>query len=377
MPITVLHPNTEQVASFSPQDEAVQFANLIESLGLNAAIKNVITQLQLIEMDGQAVPCTINRTEYDNSYVCSPFTAYISYAKDELGLLENPLLETGLKGAIGLASGALKLAKINQTVSLNNWLVSTNLVPDWSTEALKNTQQQLTTTYPDYSLSIRSLNQISNADLMQRLEQQGWLMIPARQVYLFDNKETHWWKRNNCKNDQRLLRKTTLHYTDNSSFSSEDFLQMETCFNQLFIEKHSPYNPQFTAAFFKELHQAGLVDFHGFRNASGTLIGFIGLFTQQKTITTPMLGYDTRLPRSLGLYRLLMAVLLKKTYESGLMMNLSSGAAGFKRQRGGIPTIEYTAFYVKHLPAKRRWALQQFAKVLNQYAPKMFEKHQI
>lgn len=357
--------------------EAQAFYNSLKTVGLRHAIRNIDTELKLEEMEGRLVPITINTAQYENSYVCSPYTAYISYAREELGLLNNLLLETGLKSVIGLASGALKLAKINQTVSINNWLISTNIVPDWSPETVQDFTLSLSQRYPDHSLSIRSLNGRTNAQLIQTLQQQGWLLIPARQVYLFDNQNTDWWKRNNTKNDQRLLRKTALQYVSNEDLFPEDFQAIETCFNQLFIEKHSHYNPQFTADYFQALHKAGLVTFHCFRSISGRIVAAIGLLTQQDIITSPILGYDTQLPKSLGLYRLLIAVLLKETYEKGHLMNLSSGAGAFKRMRGGEPEIEYTAFYVEHLPQKRRWALCQFAKLLNQTAPHLFKKYQI
>lgn len=345
--------------------------------GVHQAIQNVATRLTLENIQNEWVPVTVNQTEYDNSYVCSPYTAYISYARDELGLLNNVFLETALKGVIGLGSLTLKQAKINQTVSLNNWLVSTNLVPDWSEATLQTLVTDLTQRYPDHSLSLRSLNARTDGDMMARLKAHGWLLIPARQVYLFDNENTDWWKRNNCKNDQRLLRKTILRYAPASELEYEDFADIERIFTQLFIDKHSAHNPQFSTEFLYHLHTSGLVDFHTFRDSSGQVVGAIGVFTQRDIITTPILGYDTRLPKSLGLYRLLMAVLLKHTYESGKLMNLSSGAAEFKRMRGGQPHIEYTAFYVKHLPPKRRHLMQAFAGLVNRTAPNQFEKHQL
>jgi hypothetical protein len=75
-------------------------------------------------------------------------------------------------------------------------------------------------------------------------------------------------------------------------------------------------------------------------------------------ITAPLMGYDTSLPQRLGLYRLLMAAVLKYAMETGRRVNLSAGAAQFKRLRGGVPAIEYSAVLADHLPRERQRAVR-------------------
>lgn len=354
------------------------FVDIVENLGLNNAISNVQTKLDTLVIEGQPVPITLNQEEYGNSYVCSPYTAYISYAEDELQLIHSAGQRSVFKLAIRIADRLLKLAKINQTLSINNWLVSTNLPPNWSADTIPELTNRLIERYPQYSFSIRSLNAHNNLDLMNALKDSGWLLIPARQVYLFDNKQRDWWKRSHTKRDQSLLRNTSLQMVEPEQHQQADFAEIYRCFNQLFIEKHSLFNPQFTAEFLYQLHTTGLMKFYSFRDPeTSTIIASIGLFTQQEIITTPIVGYDTERPKELGLYRLLMAVLLKQTYETGQMMNLSSGAGSFKRARGGIATIEYTAFYTKHLAWHRQLIMAGFAKVLNKFGPKVLESNQI
>ena len=384
MPTNALNAATH---AYDQPCSAQSFVNTLSKLSAqqgaqHIGIRNVNTQVHLVQIGNQLVPATLNHAEYQNSYVCSPYTAYISYAKDELGLLNNPLLESLLSGGIMLTGLALKLAKLNQTLSLNNWLVSTNLLPIWTAQDIQEATQRLIQQRPQHSLNIRSLNLKHHAALIDLLKSQGWLLLPARQVYLFDNQERQWWQRNHTKKDQALLRKVEagklpLHWVKPHELLDSDFKSLEICFNQLFIEKHSHYNPQFSADFLREMHHQALIEFHSFRDENGRIVATIGLFTQQNTITTPIVGYDTDLPKELGLYRLLMAVLLRLTYERQQPMNLSSGAGSFKRARGGEPVLEYTAFYTQHLPWGRRVIHQSFAKILNQFAPKMFEKHQI
>lgn len=379
-----LKPQTDtRDPSFYPQADAEAYVDFFGEVGLRRAIANIETDYRLMSFAGRKVPVSLNHTEYGNSYVCSPYTAYISYAKDELGLLNNRLLESLLAVLIRMAGGFLKAARINRTLSINNWLVSTNLIPDWDLAQLQADTESLSKAHPGHSLSIRSLNEAHHGDLMTELAHQGWLLIPARQVYLFDPESSQkWWKRSHTKKDQALLRKveagkTSLHRVFPEQLRREDFEQIHQCFHQLFIEKHSNYNPQFSTEYLYWLHKKGLVAFHGFRDDTGRIVASIGLFIQQNTITTPIVGYDTTLPKSLGLYRLLMAVLLKETYERGQPMNLSSGAGSFKRARGGAPTLEYTAFYCTHLPWHRRALLKGFSALMNRFAPSLFDKHQI
>src|SRR5579875_2475338 len=51
-------------------------------------IENVTTTYMALLVDEQIVlPLSLNRHEYENSYVCSPFTHYVTYAIEELALI--------------------------------------------------------------------------------------------------------------------------------------------------------------------------------------------------------------------------------------------------------------------------------------------------
>ncbi|MED1795188.1 hypothetical protein P4V54_21170 [Brevibacillus nitrificans] len=58
--------------------------------GAERYVKNVRTKMEALAFDDIVLPVTINETEYENSYVCSPYTHYITYAKEELRM---PMLE--------------------------------------------------------------------------------------------------------------------------------------------------------------------------------------------------------------------------------------------------------------------------------------------
>jgi hypothetical protein len=363
--------------------QAQSFLRIHKQLGTQQAIKNIESNIGSIKVGQSWVPLSVNKTEYRNSYVCSPYTAYISYAKDELGLIQNRFQRAVLRAGIFVGSGLLKAARINQTTSINNWLFSTNLLPDWQVGEIEQSKQELIKEYPEHSVSIRSLNQQHHASLIESLRDLGWQLIPARQVYLFnDEYPENWWKRSHTKKDQSLLRKVEagklpLVWVKPEELIESDFVDIADSFQKLFIDKHSQHNPQFSAEYLKALHQDHLVEFHSFRNQQGRIVASIGLFTQHNIITTPIVGYDTSLPKELGLYRLLMAVLLRLTYERQQPMNLSSGAGSFKRVRGGESVLEYTAFFTQHLNTKRKFAHGIFARIMNRFAPRIFLENQI
>jgi hypothetical protein len=77
--------------------------NYFESLminGINKYIKNIETEIYLLEIDDILLPITLNQKEFSNSYVVSPYTHYISYAKEELWELGNKRLEAFLSYVI-------------------------------------------------------------------------------------------------------------------------------------------------------------------------------------------------------------------------------------------------------------------------------------
>jgi hypothetical protein len=76
-------------------------------------------------------------------------------------------------------------------------------------------------------------------------------------------------------------------------------------------------------------------------------------------------GYDTALPQRAGLYRQLTRLCLQEAVERGVVLNFSSGAAEFKRLRGGQPQIEYSLIHVAHLSWGRRWVWQVLSHLLH------------
>ncbi|UPG63355.1 hypothetical protein [Metabacillus endolithicus] len=64
------------------------FEPLIE-YEISRFIENVHSEIYLLEVDDLLLPVSVTDKQYKDSYVASPYTHYISYAKEELWELKN------------------------------------------------------------------------------------------------------------------------------------------------------------------------------------------------------------------------------------------------------------------------------------------------
>lgn len=330
--------------------------------GAAAYVRNVETDFQLLRADGHLLPITVNHFEYDNSYVCSPYSTYIRYAQEELYLLRSRLLQKGLGALLGGIAPLLKRAKIDQNVHLNNWLLSTNLYEPIERGVLQELTSRLTKEFPGHALIFRSLNRVTNADMMDDLRALGYILVPSRQVYFFDGRAPDYLRKKNNVWDRKLLEKAPFDIVGHDEIQPEDYPRIKELYDFLYIDKYSTINPQFTTAYIENAHRQRLIQMRGLRDGEGVLQGVVGCFIRGGVMTVPIVGYNTGLSKRTGLYRMLMSMVLQEAAERNMLLHLSSGAAHFKRLRGGKPAIEYSVVYIRHLPADRRmvWTLLSF-----------------
>lgn len=336
-------------------------------------IRNVQTDLRALVLDEHVFPVSINETgAIQNSYVVSPQTAYSGYADEELSKLKLPWLEWTLRRVVRVMGAYLYRQKIDHLVQINNWLLSTNLYPaSWKGAEIPNIVARFTAEFPEHAIGFRSLNRVCNADLIDRLQAAGFELIPSRQVYFFDGREgrnSPFFLHHNTRIDQALARKKNLTIVPHEQITSDDFHRLEEIYNQLYLEKYSRFNPQFSARWLAHGHADGWLKLAGIREPKGRIDGVVGWFSTADVLTAPIVGYDTRLPQKGGLYRILTAMCLAEAAERRVRLNFSAGAAHFKQMRGGVPCIEYSAVYFRHLPRARRLAWRTMQTLLNTIA---------
>ena len=344
----------------------------------HALVANVRTRMGLIQLGELLLPFSVNEEEYDNSYVTSTY-AMVLYAEEEIkrhlsrgvGLLLRPLLE-GLKRWF-------RLAQVNKVVILNNALISTNLIEPIAPSQMALLQKALLERFPQHALLLRSLNPTLNGECLRALQRQRWTLVLSRSIYLIDSEKVLADRRRmrRClRDDEKLFSQEGVEVVPHEELLAEDLPRIKRLYDQLYLEKYSQLNPQFTLAFFQEAWSSRSFTLTALRY-HGELVGIVGWYSRGRAMTAPIFGYDTSLPQDLGLYRMLTFLTLQHAQETKTYYHLSAGAASFKRNRGATQELEYTAVAMQHLPLRRRLPWLCLKWVLNSIGKRIVVKKQL
>ena len=354
---------------------------LMES-GASHYIENVDTMLLAIALDDLVLPVTINDKEYDNCFVCSFYSHYITYPKEELSLLNNPLLENGLSLLLTGLGLFLKWADINKSVIVNNWLLSTNLYPKLSSAHIQAITQHLKQVFPKHAIVFRTLNDCTNADLKKALSQQGYQMVGSRQVYIYNPQSSEHSKKQckklnrQLKKDCKLLETSGCRIVNSNQISPSAMSRVTSLYRALYLQKHSEQNPQFNQAFFQLMGDRSFLNLRGLCRGN-KIDGFFGFYTLNGVLTSPLLGYDTSLPQSQGLYRMLTAQITSEGLRQNLILHRSSGVGAFKQNRGASNWTDYNAVLHDHLSLRRRLGWWILAWLFNRVALPLMRKYHL
>jgi hypothetical protein len=332
--------------------------------------------MMVIQLGDLVFPVTINDKEYQNSYVCSPYNHYIIYAKEELKNLKNPFLEGILTQVLNLLGSLLKAGKINRVVIVNNWLISTNLYPKVSEEQISEIVNFLQMRFPGHSILFRSLSPFKDLPLPKIFARVGGKLLMSRQVYFLDPNHSKVWTNKSYKRDLSHYKKSLPEMGGPESISKEDYARIVELYRLLYIDKYSIHNPLFNVHLIELAHQKQILELKIFRE-NGVIQGVLGFFIRHGQMTTPLFGYDTTLSLDKGLYRVLSTHLVHEAKARNLFLHQSSGAAEFKRSRGAVPELEYTAIFDSHLPLYRRWTWNFLRGLINGVGSKLLEKYEL
>jgi hypothetical protein len=342
--------------------------------GTQAFIANATSRMMLVQSGLHSLPVSVDDGGYGRSYVASPHSAYVLYAREEMdivGLVKGRRLAAT---ALGVVDALLRGARINRAVHIDNWLLSTNLHGDWDGAGLAEIRRLLAERFPTHFLILRSLDAWSCPRLLQAAQDDGWILLPARQVWVVDDLAREWQPRNNFANDRRAVAKSGLAVEEAGLFDAADRARIAELYEMLYVQKYSALNPVFTPDFIALTQTTGLLRYRVARDPAGRIMAVAGMLARGQVMTPPVVGYDITCPSTDALYRVASFLFSEWAMERGLRLHGSAGAADFKRRRGARGVIEYMAVHAGHLDIGRRAAVRLLAQQLERFVVPMMRK---
>lgn len=342
--------------------------------GTREVATNVDAELSVVEIGDERLPMTVpsarrpraRRTAADpQSYVVSPVTHYLHYAREEVAELRSRSARLAARGLLRALGAALALSHVDDVAFVGNALVSTNLHPQVAEAELVDLTTALRSEHPRLAIGWRSVHGRGSL-LPEMLRRCGYRLIPARSVLFTDTRGTAWARVRDTVRDRAVYEKSAYRArpavidpaTGMSSLPVRE--RIAQLYTQLYVDKYSRLNPRYTAAFIGVAQQSGLLEFVLLEHEIDARIdGVFGFRVADGFLAAPVLGYDTALPQECGLYRMLSYLVARTAHENGVQLHNSSGVAEFKRNRGAESEFEYTAVYTRHLPWRHRagWRL--------------------
>ena len=339
----------QQVAAW----QAVCETHSVQSLLHNAQD----IEMRFLHHGDFGLPVSVCHSAQGQTWVASPLSMYADYAQEETSRHMPRLASASVNAILSGLETWLKRANFAHAAMLNNWLVSTNLYPSLHTESVERLMAQALQRFPHHALWWRSLNPHHHADWLQYLQQQGFLLLPSRRIYLLDQPHTAKQRLSNWRKDVRLLRQSPVHALEAADFAAPEVCEQALrLYQQLYTDKYSLLNPQYTLTWLQAMQHSGLLHVQGLRHHNGDLVSVAGSLTNHRHLVTPFLGFDTHAPKQCGYYRMASLMATDLAIALNKDMNRSAGAGHFKRQRGAHAMMEYSAVYVRHLPKRQQQA---------------------
>lgn len=334
-------------------------------------VRNAHNTRVLVAKAGETVlPVTVTDFHPENTYACSPYSHYISYGGfEEARRLKNPVARRMILLLLPLLAAYFRRNEFDRVVYVNNWLLSTNLYPRLSQGAIETLLEALPRWFPDRAIVFRSVDCFGNPSLFSTLQDNGYQMVLSRQVWYQHPEEVVTMRQ--VKEDARVTRKNG--HLVSQQLPDAELQRAAQLYGQLYLDKYSRFNPQFTEAFLRLARDENLLTFRTLQ-CEGRANAVLGYLTRNGTMTPPIFGYDTRLPQKVGLYRHLSLLALQEGLANGVMVHASAGVGRFKKERGAVSCPEYNAVYTRHLPRQKQrpW---QLIKKIGDLAQPVFQKY--
>lgn len=326
--------------SSSPSDPPI-WPWPVEAMPLSRLVRNAEATLVEIQHPEATLPMMIPdlKPKLDpsqRSWVSCMESGLYGYLIDEWRRKSKPTLIQEAFIRCYLATGSW--GPWRRAVQVGHYPYSTTLRTEVTNRVLWEILPALRETMPDRPFAVRNVY-----PHRQELKlPEDACLIPARPIYRFDYANGKVPDSKNFRRDLKLLRTGGLTEIRDDQFDERRVLDALDLYRQLYRDKHSQRNPDYTMEMIRLGRERGWLSLIGLvEPASGRLVAFSGIHELGRTLSAPMIGYDVSAPRSAGLYRQLLAQLAREAIERGMIDDSSSGAGEFKRNLGLIPEMEF------------------------------------
>lgn len=351
------------------------FLPLLED-GVTPYVRNIDGEPFILKIGDKLLPLLVLERQYANSPIASPYSMYTSFALHELKTIQNRLLRAALLLSVGPLIGILqpllKVCHFNRVVLVNGLPFSTALYPRLSATEIAAARTALLARFPKHAIIFRTVDALAGGEFMQTLREAGCRLIYHRPAYHLHCQAQDYKCASALRRDLALFRKTAYRLVPGEALDAADIDRISTLYNALFIGKYGPFNPSYTPRFFQLVARAQSMTVLALKKG-GRVDGFIGMYENGEALADPFLGHDQTLPKSLGLYRMLVALPFLKARELSVPVNFSAGVGLFKRRRGCRLAIEYLAVLADHLPVAQRLPWRLF-ELFNRIAVPLMRK---
>lgn len=349
------------------QDGVGAYARALAGTPPRAALANADVQCQVLQLADRAFVVIVPKG--GSCWLTSLAVTYGGSARDEVAREVSGAEALAFNALSHIAEAVLRLTRADDLVFANHLLFSTSLYGDWDGHDLETAVAALRAAFPKRAIVWRSLNLEDHGALVQRMEQLGGRRLLSRIVWRIHDAARDWAPRRDVRDDRKLAAAQGLRVEVARELSGADAQRVLWLYDDIYRAKYSLTNPAYGEGLLRAAVESGVLTLRLIRNQDGVIEGFTTEQSYQGALINPMLGYDRSLPQSRGLYRIAMSASGERALAEGLLLNYSAGAAGFKRNRGARPTLEFSMIFDDHLPAWRRSSYHALASALDAMAP--------
>ncbi len=337
---------------------AETFVHLYARPSQRLPVANLITQVRTAPAPYGHIPVSFN--DIDDAPTCQINCPSVGLRHHILGegrqRRPGPLARAALGLIARLAAPFLRCAGWDHQVQINNWLVSTNPTGDLDIATARALTEHFADRHPSRAIVLRSLNDLRDIDLLYRLPELGFRLIPVRRVHLQVPADHPLAPEAGTPPDTEAGDFETGDFktVDGRDFSHADFRRVEALYRDLHAGRAATLRPLYTAEFLEALVQTGVIQMTGLRDTAGTLQGIVAVLVRGDTMVIALRGYDPAHPSAAALGRLIVDIPAREAARRGLYCN--HGAVEFSHGCDLASAIEYFAVCDRHLPRRRRLA---------------------